>query len=264
MASAEGAGAFMVTGRAYDGFMGRYSRPLAAAFADAAGVRTGLSAVDVGCGPGALTGLLVERLGAASVLAVDPAPPFVAECAARHPGVDVRLGRAEALPFEDGCVDRALAQLVLHFVTDPAAAAGELRRVLRPGGVAAACVWDFAEGMEMLRYFWDAALVIDPAAPDEARTLRFGRPGEIADLFAAAGLLDVAESTLTVGSSYAGFDELWSGFLAGVGPAGSYCLSLPGDQRAALRAALFDRLGAPTGPFTLAATARCASGRSPS
>jgi SAM-dependent methyltransferase len=260
----DGASSFRVSDSAYDGFMGRYSRPLSVMFADAANVHSGLSAVDVGCGPGALTGVLVERLGAAAVSAVDPSPPFVAACAARYPGVDVRLGRAEEVPFEDGRYDRVLAQLVLHFVTEPARVAGEFRRLLRPGGIAAACVWDFAAGMEMLRLFWDAALAIDPAAPDEARTLRFGREGEVADLLATAGLSDIVESTLDVESTYADFDELWSGFLAGVGPAGAYCVSLPEDRRTAVRAELFGRVGTPTGAFTLTALARCAAGRLPS
>jgi ubiquinone/menaquinone biosynthesis C-methylase UbiE len=260
---ADGAGTFLTSGRAYDGFMGRYSVPLGVLFADVAEVRAGQSALDVGCGPGALTGVLVDRLGAGSVSACDPSPPFVAECAARHPGVEVRSGQAEALPYEDGGFDRVLAQLVLHFVTDPVRVAREFRRVLRPGGIAAACVWDFAEGMQMLRYFWDAALAIDPAAPDEARTLRFGRPGEIAEMLAAAGLTEIGETTLEVQTTYAGFDELWSGFLAGVGPAGSYCVSLPDDQRAAVRDEMFARLGSPAGPVTLSATARCAAGREP-
>jgi SAM-dependent methyltransferase len=258
-----GAGVFLVTGQAYDGFMGRYSRPLAVAFADAVGVAAGQSALDVGCGPGALTGVLVDRLGAGSVSAFDPSPPFVAECAARHPGVVVRLGRAEAVPFAAGSFDCVLAQLVLHFVTDPGQCVREFRRVLRPGGVAAACVWDFAEGMQMLRLFWDSALMVDPAAPDEARTLRFGREGEIAEILIQAGLDDVTETTLEVDSTYPSFEELWSGFLAGIGPAGSYCLSLSDDRRATLRDELFDRLGSPTGAFTLAATARCASGHTP-
>ena len=263
MESTEGARSFLASGEAYDAYMGRYSRPLAAAFADAVGVTAGQSALDIGCGPGALTGLLVDRLGAAAVSAFDPSAPFVAECAARHPGIDVRLGRAEAIPFDDAAFDCALAQLVLHFVTDPEQAAGECRRVLRPGGIVGACVWDFGGGMEVLRNFWDAALEVDPNAPDEATTMRFSRPGEIAELLHAAGFVDVAETTLGVTSAYQGFEELWSGFLAGVGPAGSFCASLTDERRAALRDALFRRLGAPGGPFTLAATAHCAHGRTP-
>jgi SAM-dependent methyltransferase len=266
MDTAEGARAFQATGQAYDGFMGRYSVPLAVPFAAAAGVRPGLRALDVGCGPGALTAVLVERLGAGAVAACDPSPPFVAECTARHPGVQVLPGRAEAIPFGDAEFDVALAQLVLHFVSDAPAAAGELRRVLRPGGTAAACVWDFAEGMQMLRLFWDAALTVDPQAPDEARTLRFGREREIVDLFEAAGFVDVVESTLEVSSTYSGFDELWAGFLAGVGPAGSYLVGLDDERRAAVREELVPRVGALAGDgagFTLTATARCGVGRNP-
>jgi SAM-dependent methyltransferase len=172
----------------------------------------------------------------------------------------VSEGRAEALPFDDGSFDCVLAQLVLHFVAQPGQAASEFHRVLRPGGVAAACVWDFAEGMEMLRLFWDSALALDPDAPDEARTLHFGREGEMVQLFTEAGFRDVTETTLVVESAYSGFEDLWVGFLAGVGPAGSYCVSLDRARQSALRDDLFRRLGAPEGGFTLRAKARCALG----
>jgi hypothetical protein len=117
--------------------------------------------------------------------------------------------------------------------------------------------------MEMLRRFWDAALAVVPDAPDEATTLRFGRAGEIAELFVEAGLVDVVESTLEVASTYADFDELWSGFLAGIGPAGSFCVSLSDQQRDEVRAGLDAALGSPTGSFGLAAVARCAVGLVP-
>lgn len=263
MGEVEGAKTFRVAGEAYDSFMGRYSRALADRFADAAGVQPGQTAIDVGCGPGALTGVLVDRLGTDAVAACDPAPGFVTECAARHPDVRVELGRAESIPFETGRFDHAMAQLVLHFVSDPEQAAGEMMRVVRPDGLVSACVWDFDDGMEMLRAFWDAALQIDPAAPDEARRLRFGRSGEIAHLFESAGMVEVVESTLRVSSSYTGFDELWDGFLTGVGPAGAYCTSRTDEDRRRLRTALFRRLGEPTGPITLGAVARCAVARVP-
>jgi len=257
----EGAKTFAVAGATYDSFMGRYSVGLAELFSDAAGVASGQAAIDVGCGPGALTGVLVARLGAGAVRACDPSEPFLEACAARHPGVTVRLGRAESIPFESGSADHAMAQLVLHFVSEPEEAAREMARVVRPGGTVAACVWDFDDGMEMLRAFWDAALAIDPDAPDEARTLRFGRPGEIAELFAAVGIRDIAESTLCVTSTYTSFDELWAGFLAGVGPAGAYCVALSEADRARLRTELFARLGSPADSFSLDAVARCAVGR---
>ncbi len=258
MDEVEGARTFGVTGTTYDSFMGRYSRELAIPFANAARVQAGQTAIDVGCGPGALTRVLVDRLGVNAVVACDPAPGFVAECSARHPGIRVESGRAESIPFETGRFDHAMAQLVLHFVSEPEQAASEMMRVVRPGGRVSACVWDFADGMEMLRGFWDAALELNPAAPDEARTLRFGRPGEIAQLFETTGLSDVEESTLQVSSNYDSFNELWNGFLGGVGPAGAYCVSLPEEERHRLHAVLFHRFGSPAGPFRLGAVARCA------
>lgn len=263
MDEVEGAKTFHATGSAYDRFMGRYSIPLADVFADAAGIAHGQTALDVGCGPGALTAVLVERLGDGAVKACDPSPPFVAECHSRLPGVEVRLGRAEEIPYDDGAFDAALAQLVLHFVSDAPAAAAEMRRVVRPGGAVAACVWDFAEGMQMLRYFWESALTLDPDAPTEARTLRFGAPGEIVEVFEGAGLVDVVESSLEVASSYADFDELWDGFLAGIGPAGSFALAQTDARRAQLRAEMYRRVGEPSGEFTLSAVARCAVGHTP-
>ncbi|HYN33806.1 MAG TPA: class I SAM-dependent methyltransferase [Ilumatobacteraceae bacterium] len=263
MDNVEGARDFQVTGTTYDSFMGRYSQPLAILFADTAGVTRGQTALDVGCGPGALTGVLVERLGTDAVSACDPSEQFLVACTERHPGVIVRQGRAEAIPFDDGAFDCALAQLVMHFVSDPDQAAVELCRVVRPGGVVGACVWDFDDGMEMLRKFWDAALAVDPNAPDEARTMRFGRAGELVELFESAGLEDVTETTLDVSSTYQSFDELWSGYLAGVGPAGSYCVSLSDDARMNVRREMFDRLGSPSGTLTLSAVARCAIGHAP-
>ena len=263
MEHVEGARSFLVEGGSYDAFMGRYSRPLATSFLDILGVRPGTVALDVGCGPGALVNALVMRLGATAVSACDPSPSFVDECGRRHPDVEVRVGRAESLPFDTGAFDYVVAQLVLHFVTDPAAAANEFVRVAKPGGVVGACVWEFHEGMEMLRYFWDTALTLDPDAPDEARTLRFGRAGEIAELLTTAGLTDVTETTLRVASTYSDFDELWAGFLAGIGPAGAYCVALPADARRRLRDRLYHQLGEPSGVFTLDAVARAAHGRTP-
>lgn len=254
-------GTFRGTGDAYDRLMGRYSARLAPAFVDASGIATGMRALDVGCGPGALTSELVVRLGAAHVSAVDPSPPFVAECRARNPGADVREASAEALPYPGDAFDAVLAQLVLHFVPDPAAAAAEMFRVLRTGGVAAACVWDFEGGMGVLRAFWDSALALDPHAPDEHATMRFGRDGEIAELFAEAGLRAVTSGALDVRAGYEDFDDLWQGFLGGVGPAGAYTASLDATRQDALKAELAARLGRPSGAFTLDARAWYATGR---
>jgi SAM-dependent methyltransferase len=261
MSDTHGPSTFQVSGEAYDRFVGRYSTPLARAFADLAGVGVGAVALDIGCGPGALTAELVRRLGSDPVAAIDPSDPFVAECRRRNPGVDVRLASAEALPFADRTFDRALSQLVLHFVADPASAALEMRRVLRPGGVAAACVWDFHDGMLLIRHFWDSALTVDPGAPDEAATLHFGRDGEIGDLFTAAGFEQVTTGAVTVEAAYEDFDDLWAGFTGGTGPAGAFCKSLAPRLRDRLRDELRRSLGDPRGAFTLPARAWYATGR---
>jgi SAM-dependent methyltransferase len=263
MAEVDGVRTFRAPADAYDAFMGRYSRELAPPFADFCEVAAGRRLLDVGCGPGAFTAVAVERLGLESVSAVDPVPHFVAATRARYPGLDVREAAAEDIPYADDEFDVAASQLVFHFISGPEQAVREMARVVRPGGLVAACAWDFAEGMEMLRAFWDAALSIWPDAPDEARTLRFGGEGEIADLLSSTGLVDVVETTLTVASSYEDFDELWSTFLGGIGPAGAYLLSKSPDDQAALREALHERLSRPTGALTLGAVARAARARVP-
>lgn len=254
---------FRVTGDAYDFFMGRWSRRLAPSLAEAAGISAGHRVLDVGCGPGALTGVLVDLVGAGSVSACDPSEPFVAACAERHPGVDAQHAGAEDLPWPDQSFDAVLAQLVLNFVPDRAAAAAEMTRVLRPGGTVAVAVWDYGEGMEMLRRFWDAARSIRDDAPDEAHPTALSRVGELAAFLSAAGFDEVAEGTLRVESTYADSAEVWQGFLGGVGPAGVWCLSLPVDEREALRQEFLGGL-ADHGPVTLAAVARWGTGRRPS
>jgi SAM-dependent methyltransferase len=252
---------FTVSGDVYDCFMGRYSTRLAVPFADAAGIVSGQNALDVGSGPGALTAELVRRLGPEHVASVDPAPQFVEAVRARLPGVEARVGRAEELPYPDGRFDAALAQLVLHFVSDADATAREMRRVVRADGVVAACVWDFHGGMLMLRFFWDAALAIDPDAPDEARTRPFGREGEIAELFERSGLEDVRQGSLEVEASYEDFESLWTPFLSTTGPAGAYIAALDDEKRTRLKDELRARLGSPEVPFTLGARAWYATGR---
>ena len=139
---------------AYRRFMGRFSEPLAVPFADLLQVGAGHRVLDVGCGPGALTAELARRVGPDRVGAVDPSEPFVAAAREACPGVDIRVARAEALPFGDDEFDRAAAQLVVHFMTDPVAGLAEMGRVTRPGGSVAACVWDHGAGSGPLSTFW--------------------------------------------------------------------------------------------------------------
>src|SRR6476659_10148932 len=179
---------FSVAADDYDRFMGRYSVPLAERFANFAGVATGGHVLDVGCGPGALTRELVDRLGPDAVSAVDPSESFVAAAAKRLPGVDVQHAAAEHLPFDDGQFDAALAQLVVHFMSDPVAGLHEMGRVTRPGGTVAACVWDHGGDRGPLTTFWRAARDLDPSAPDESGLAGVGE-GQLAGLFAQAGLM---------------------------------------------------------------------------
>jgi SAM-dependent methyltransferase len=243
---------FNVSADAYGRFMGQFSEPLAEQFAEYAGVRAGQRAVDVGCGPGALTARLVERLGAEAVTAIDPSPPFVEATQARFPGVDVRAGGAEQLPFDDDAFDLALAQLVVHFMSDPVAGLREMGRVTRPGGVVAACVWDHGGGAGPLSTFWRAVRETDPDAHDESG-LAGAREGHLAELFDAAGLTDIEDSVLTVTVPFATFEAWWEPYTLGVGPAGAHVAELDDAAREDLQAACARLL--PTAPFEIAASA---------
>ena len=214
--------------------MGRFSEPLAVSFADLAALSSGGRVLDVGCGPGALTAELVRRQGAARVSAVDPSEPFVAAVRDRLPGVDARLAAAESLPFPDGSFSAALAQLVVHFMTDPVAGLREMGRVVAPGGTVAACVWDFGGERAPLSLFWRAAQELDASAPGESG-LAGVRQGQLAALLRQAGLVPVREGVLTVTARYESFEDWWGSFLLGVGPAGAYVAALDPSSRAALR-----------------------------
>jgi len=243
---------FDVTADAYQRFMGRYSRPLAEQFVDLVAVRRGDRVLDVGCGPGILTGPLAERCGPEAVAAVDPSPPFVADVRERFPTVDVHEAAAEALPFDDHEFDAALAQLVVHFMADPVVGLREMGRVTRPGGVVAASVWDFAGGTAPLSVFWRAAQELDPAAPGEAD--RAGtREGALVELAGAAGLREVRATSLTVRVPFTSYDEWWAPYLDGVGPVGSYVASLDADHRRRLEQRCRELLPEP--PFEHAASA---------
>jgi SAM-dependent methyltransferase len=248
---------FDVAADAYDRFMGRYSLLLSPQLADLAAVRKGQRVLDVGCGPGALTAELVRRLEPAAVAAVDPSEPFVAAARARYPGVDVQQASAEQLPFPDHSFDAALAQLVVHFMSDPVAGLAEMARVTRHGGVVAACVWDHAGGRGPLSLFWQAARELDPDVHDESQ-LPGAREGHLVELFEPAGLHEIKESTLSASLEHASFDEWWEPYTRGVGPAGSYVAGLDAERRVDLRERCRTLL--PDGPFVLTALAWAARG----
>lgn len=249
---------FNVSADAYGRFMGRYSEPLAVQFAELAGVRAGQRALDVGCGPGALTAQLVDRLGTDAVSAIDPSPSFIAAIRERFPDIDAQSGTAEQLPYPDDSFDLALAQLVVHFMSDAVAGLREMARVTRPGGLVAACVWDHAGGGGPLATFWRAAQDIDPRVQDESE-LAGVREGHLAELSEAAGLKDIESSALAVSVRFETFDEWWDSFTLGVGPAGSHVAQLDKTGRDTLRARCAQLL--PPAPFDITASAWCVRAR---
>lgn len=248
---------FDVAAESYDSFMGRFSRLLSPGLADFAGVESGQRAIDVGCGPGALTSELVQRLGADAVAAIDPSEPFVEAARARHPGVDVRLASAETLPYPDDAFDVALAQLVVHFMQDPVGGLIEMARVTRAGGVVAACVWDHGGEQGPLSLYWHAARQSDPMVHDESN-LAGVREGHLASLFQDAGLSDIESTVLVADLEMATFDEWWEPFTHGVGPAGAHLGRLDPDAQAAQRERC--RALAPDEPFVIKARAWAARG----
>jgi SAM-dependent methyltransferase len=258
-----GAETFRASADAYDRHVGRYGAQLAEALIGVAGVEPGMRALDVGCGPGALTAALAERLGAAGVCAADPSESFAAACSARLPGVRVVVAPAEDLPFGDAEFDATLSQLVVNFMRDPEAGAREMARVTRAGGVVASSVWDYAGEMTLLRAFWDAAREVAPeegAAADEGVVMPWCREGELAELWRSVGLRDVRSAELAVSATYADFDDLWSPFPSGVAPSGAFAAALDAERRDALRDAYRRRLGVGDGPFELTARAWAAVG----
>jgi SAM-dependent methyltransferase len=255
---------FSVSDAAYGRFMGRYAEPLAPVFADFAGIAKGARVLDVGCGPGALTAELARRVGAERVGAVDPEEHFVAACRDRVPGIEARRALAEEMPFGDAAFGAALAQLVFHFVGEPEAAAAEMRRVVEPGGIVAACTWT-VRGMEMFDLFWEAAEgLVEPGAGGVEGRMRMRTEEELGTVMAGAGLEDVATDTLRVEAAYEDFEDFWTPITRAPGPIGAFYGRIRDDHRAGIRERLRERLGDPAGAFTLHGAACAVRARVPS
>ena len=255
-------------GDAYEGYVGRWSRRVAEAFLHWLDVPAGGDWLDVGCGTGALTATVLAVADPARVVGVDTSEAFLADARARIVDARSTFGAADArsLPLPECRFDAVVSGLALNFVPDPDRAVAEFARVLAPGGVAGAYVWDYAQGMAMMRYFWDAAAALDPAAAelDEGRRFPLCRPEPLRALWRDAGLDHVTIRSIEVPTVFADFDDYWTPFLGGQGPAPGYAMSLTEEHRGALRDLLGARLPAgPDGSVRLTARAWAVRGTVP-
>ena len=255
---------------AYDSYMGRWSARLAPLFLDFARMRDGGRVLDVGCGTGILCREVVSTAPRSEVVGIDPAKPFIeyARANSSGPRVQYDIGDALALPYPDASFDQSLSLLVLMFIPQGEKAAGEMRRVTRPGGAVSACTWDSGEGgMELASTFWEEAVRLDPAA--EARradkNLHYNRRGQLSALWKDTGLRGVEETAIEIRMDFPSFDDYWLPNLQGVGPVGVYVKGLSSESLGALREALRMRFlgGRPNGPFTLGARAWAVRGKVP-
>ncbi|MFS1297887.1 class I SAM-dependent methyltransferase [Streptosporangium longisporum] len=249
-----------VVGDAYEAYVGRWSRPVAEEFLRWLDVPPGRRWADVGCGTGALTETVLAMTDPVRVLGVDTSEGFLSHARTRI--VDVRsafcAGDAGSLPLPGRRLDAVVSGLALNFTPDPQRSAAEFARVTAPGGVVAAYVWDYAEGMGMMRYFWDAAVALRPdtAASDEMRRFPLCRPDPLARLWTDAGLREVTVRAIEVPTVFTGFDDYWTPFLGGQGAAPGYVASLDDEHRHALRDLLRTRLPVrPDGSVHLSARA---------
>jgi SAM-dependent methyltransferase len=246
--------------------MGRWSRPVAARFVEWLAVPASRRWLDVGCGTGALTGVVLDAADPAEVLAVDQSGSFLATARARihDPRATFQQADARSVPVPDDRFDAVVSGLVLNFVPEPADAVMEWARAAAPGAVVAAYVWDYSEGMRLMREFWDAATAIDPATADldELRRFPMCRPDPLRDLWSGAGLADVSVAAIDVRTVFRDFDDYWRPFLGGQGPAPSYLMSRDEQHRDRIRGLLARRLPmAPDGSIPLTARAWAVRGR---
>jgi SAM-dependent methyltransferase len=251
----------------YELYMGRWSRLLAPRYAAFAGVKDGERILDVGTGTGAVASTLAASLPRSEIVGIDPSAAFIAHAAknAKSSRLRFETGDAQALRHDDASFDQAIALLVMNFIPDHDKAIAEMRRVTRPGGVVSACVWDYGDGMEALRIFWDEVVTLEPAAaPKHERNMKLSRAGELGALWKKAGFADVREGAVVIEQAFSSFDDYWQPFLSGTGPGGAYVASLPEERRQQLAARIRGRLPAgQDGAFTLMARAWCVKGTAP-
>jgi SAM-dependent methyltransferase len=259
-------GRSMWGGDNYDYLMGRWSRLMAPLLAEFADVQDGDNALDVGCGTGSLTRALLDRGPAVRVTGVDGSAQFI-EVGSKNlkdPRATLVQGDAQSLQFPDDSFDKCVSLLVMNFIPDAAKAVSEMRRVTRPGGTVCAAVWDYSDGMEMLRHLWDEAASTDENAKAKHEgNMPLCRKGELAALWEKCGLSNVQETALTIQTNFASFDDYWAPFLTGIGPSGSYVTNLDAQSQADLKERLLQKLakGRAQEPISLTARAWAVRGQ---
>jgi SAM-dependent methyltransferase len=247
-------------GSAYEMYVGRWSRQIGKKFLAWLEPPADSRWLELGCGTGALTSQILAHCSPRSVIAIDPSEEFlaVARRQLNHPRAEFRQGSGAQLPVQDDEVDWAVSGFVLNFIDDQPQALQELARAVVPGGTIAAYVWDYAGHVQFMRYFWNAAVALNPAARDKDEGIRFPicRPGPLRALFEAAGLSDVEVEAIDIPTPFQDFADYWTPFLSGVGPAPGYCASLDEAAREELKLRLQETLPTdPDGMILLAARA---------
>jgi len=226
-------------GAAYEPYVGRWSRLVAREFLHWLNLPSRLDWLDVGCGTGALTQTVLSECEPKTVRGVDPSEGYLD--VARGQVADARasfgVGDARDLPVDSDAYDVVVSGLVLNFIPDMPAGVREMSRAVRRGGRVAAYVWDYAGRMELMRYFWDAAIELKPEdrAMDEGVRFPVCRPDALTRLFREAGLRDVECRPLDIPTRFADFDDYWNPFLGGQFPAPDYAMALGEDDRVRLR-----------------------------
>ena len=244
---------------AYERFMGRWSRLVAKSLVEFTGIRDGARVLDVGSGTGSLAFAIVAAKKKCHVVGIDPSEAYVAFATSRSPDkalVSFEVGDAQALKFANGSFDASASLLVFNFIPDAKKALGEVRRVTKPGGNVSAAVWDYSEGMRMLRIFFEAAATVDPAAEKlDEKHMPLCHAGELAALWRSGGLERVVEQPIDVTMQFGNFADYWDPFLLGQGPSGSYLRKLSAAQVADIRAEVRRKLpiSREDAPFSLPA-----------
>jgi trans-aconitate methyltransferase len=233
---------------AYEQYMGRWSRKIAPLFVDWLAAPQGKTWIDIGCGTGQLSRQIAYKCNPSHHIGIDTADGFLTQAKKHVPSAEFRVSDAQNVDLPDGSADYAVSGLVLNFIPDKAKALSEMARIVRPEGTVALYVWDYAGQMQIMRYFFDTARVIDPksSAYDDGINAPICRPKALSDAFVAAGLFDVETIAIDIPAAFVDFQDYWTPFLGGTGSAPKYCMSLDEDSRSKIRDAVRAKL--PTGP----------------